>query len=140
MNITKGFKEDTSFLPERSNSKQGQRVKYPKGDTPCGQCQGGAAHKNCKGLRMDGELCTCACPRAVAFRERIAARHKEDPSHTVAQLAAMHAPSIYGSRMGEEHFPAPDGRKRAASGLRALSDIPARADEAGEADLYPEPY
>lgn len=116
------FKEDRTFVPQRSPLKAGQRAKYAKGDSPCGECVGGAAHKNCKGVRRDGEVCTCACPRAVAFRAEMCAQTESDPTKTFAEHALAHAPAIYNSSVGNSSFPAPGDRRRSSSGVRTVSE------------------
>lgn len=45
------------------------RKKYEKGELPCGACNL-SKHHQCR-LRMDGDLCSCNCPRAADIRKQV---------------------------------------------------------------------
>lgn len=44
--------------------------KFEHGRNACSHCRSGK-HDRCRRLKLDGTMCTCACPRATAAREDV---------------------------------------------------------------------
>jgi hypothetical protein len=56
-----------TLVPSALRSKR----KHWRGEHPCWRCDDGI-HAQCRGLRLDGQLCSCSCPGAKDTREEYA--------------------------------------------------------------------
>ena len=56
-----------TLVPSALRSKR----KHWRGEHPCWRCDDGI-HAQCRGLRFDGQLCSCSCPGAKDTREEYA--------------------------------------------------------------------